>query len=168
MVGAGEANLVLAGHNSCSAQSTDRLTPTEIWSYRLRGKRGNGTPGSELPDRFGHPFVCLRGGRVDEPQVTAWIPSRLLWATRRRFDPSSSPSTEKTLGGDRAPRPVLNASPRTDKKSYETLSVQMLSRFIAHELVTVIKGNVSVDWMHRDSARANIRRHVKRLLRKYG
>jgi hypothetical protein len=36
----------------------------------------------------------------------------------------------------------------------------------AHELVTVIKGNVSVDWMHRDSARANIRRHVKRLLRK--
>jgi Domain of unknown function (DUF3387) len=39
---------------------------------------------------------------------------------------------------------------------------------LAHELVTVIKGNVSVDWMHRDSARANIRRHVKRLLRKYG
>jgi type I restriction enzyme, R subunit len=41
-------------------------------------------------------------------------------------------------------------------------------RVIAHELVTVIKGNVSVDWMQRDSARANIRRHVKRLLRKYG
>jgi type I restriction enzyme, R subunit len=41
-------------------------------------------------------------------------------------------------------------------------------RVIAHELVTVIKGNVNVDWMHRDSARANIRRHVKRLLRKYG
>jgi type I restriction enzyme, R subunit len=41
-------------------------------------------------------------------------------------------------------------------------------RVIAHELVTVIKSNVSVDWMHRESARANIRRHVKRLLRKYG
>jgi type I restriction enzyme R subunit len=41
-------------------------------------------------------------------------------------------------------------------------------RVIAHELVQVIKGNLSVDWMHRDSARANIRRHVKRLLRKYG
>ena len=40
-------------------------------------------------------------------------------------------------------------------------------RIIAYELVTVIKGNVSVDWMHRDSARANIRRHVKRL-RKFG
>ena len=36
------------------------------------------------------------------------------------------------------------------------------------ELVTVIKANDTVDWMHRDSARANIRRHVKRLLRKYG
>jgi type I restriction enzyme R subunit len=39
---------------------------------------------------------------------------------------------------------------------------------IAHELVQVIKGNVSTDWMHRDSARARIRVHVKRLLRKYG
>src|SRR5262249_18440281 len=41
-------------------------------------------------------------------------------------------------------------------------------RVIAHELVVVIKSNVTVDWMHRDSARANIRRHVKRLRRKYG
>jgi hypothetical protein len=39
-------------------------------------------------------------------------------------------------------------------------------RLIAHELVQVIKSNVSIDWMHRASARANIRRHVKRLLRK--
>lgn len=41
-------------------------------------------------------------------------------------------------------------------------------RVIAHELVQAIKSNVTVDWMHRQSARANIRRHVKRLLRKYG
>ncbi|MGY3032717.1 type I restriction enzyme R subunit [Bradyrhizobium sp. USDA 4354] len=41
-------------------------------------------------------------------------------------------------------------------------------RMIAHELVSVIKSNLTVDWMHRDSARANIRRHVKRLLRRYG
>src|SRR6202040_3992055 len=41
-------------------------------------------------------------------------------------------------------------------------------RVIAHELVKVIKGNVRTDWMHRDSARARIRVHVKRLLRKYG
>lgn len=41
-------------------------------------------------------------------------------------------------------------------------------RVIAHELAIVIKSNVTTDWTHRDSARANIRRHVKRLLRKYG
>lgn len=41
-------------------------------------------------------------------------------------------------------------------------------RVIAHELMQTIKGNVTVDWMHRDSARANIRRLVKRILRKYG
>jgi type I restriction enzyme R subunit len=41
-------------------------------------------------------------------------------------------------------------------------------RLIAHELVQVIKGNLSVDWMHREAARARIRVHVKRLLRKYG
>jgi type I restriction enzyme, R subunit len=41
-------------------------------------------------------------------------------------------------------------------------------RVIAHELVTVIKNNLSTDWVHRDSARAKIRVHVKRLLRKYG
>jgi type I restriction enzyme, R subunit len=41
-------------------------------------------------------------------------------------------------------------------------------RVIAQELVTVIKNNVSVDWMHKDSTRARIRVHVKRLLRKYG
>ena len=41
-------------------------------------------------------------------------------------------------------------------------------RVIAHELVQVIKSNVSIAWMRRTSARANIRRHVKRLLRKFG
>jgi type I restriction enzyme R subunit len=41
-------------------------------------------------------------------------------------------------------------------------------RVIAHEPVTVIKGKVTVDWMHRDSARANFGQPVKRLLRKYG
>ena len=41
-------------------------------------------------------------------------------------------------------------------------------RVIAHELVTSIKGNVTVDWMHREAARARMRVLVKRLLRKYG
>jgi type I restriction enzyme R subunit len=41
-------------------------------------------------------------------------------------------------------------------------------RLIAHELMENIKGSVSVDWMHRESARARIRVLVKRILRKYG
>jgi type I restriction enzyme R subunit len=55
-----------------------------------------------------------------------------------------------------------------ENESAREVMAEPTLRLIAHELVTVIKANVTVDWMHRDSARANIRRHVKRLLRKYG
>ena len=41
-------------------------------------------------------------------------------------------------------------------------------RVIAHELVSSLKSSVTVDWMHREAARARIRVSVKRLLRKYG
>lgn len=41
-------------------------------------------------------------------------------------------------------------------------------RVIAHELVASIKGSVTVDWIHRDAARARMRVLVKRILRKYG
>jgi len=41
-------------------------------------------------------------------------------------------------------------------------------RVIAHELLVNLKQNVSVDWMHRESARARLRVLVKRILRKYG
>jgi hypothetical protein len=41
-------------------------------------------------------------------------------------------------------------------------------RVIAQELVMSIKGSVTVDWMHRDAARARMRVLVKRILRKYG
>jgi type I restriction enzyme, R subunit len=41
-------------------------------------------------------------------------------------------------------------------------------RVIAHELVTSVKSNVTVDWMHRDAARARLRVLVKKILRKYG
>jgi type I restriction enzyme R subunit len=39
---------------------------------------------------------------------------------------------------------------------------------IAHELLMSLRENVSVDWAHRDSARARMRVLVKRILRKYG
>jgi type I restriction enzyme R subunit len=41
-------------------------------------------------------------------------------------------------------------------------------RVIAHELVRSIKENVTVDWTHREAARARMRVLVKRILRKYG
>ena len=41
-------------------------------------------------------------------------------------------------------------------------------KMIAHELLNSLKANVSVDWAHRDSARARLRVLVKRILRKYG
>lgn len=41
-------------------------------------------------------------------------------------------------------------------------------RLIAHELLVSLKGSVSVDWSHRESARARMRVLVKRILRKYG
>jgi len=41
-------------------------------------------------------------------------------------------------------------------------------RVIAHELLVSLKENVSVDWAHRDSARARMRVLVRRILRKYG
>lgn len=51
-------------------------------------------------------------------------------------------------------------------------AVQMMGdaklRLIAHELLVSLRENVSVDWAHRDSARARMRVLVKRILRKYG
>ena len=41
-------------------------------------------------------------------------------------------------------------------------------RVIAHELLSNLKSNASVDWQHRESARAKMRVLVKRILRKYG
>ena len=41
-------------------------------------------------------------------------------------------------------------------------------RVIAHELLNSLKSNASVDWQHRESARARMRILVKRILRKYG
>ncbi len=51
-------------------------------------------------------------------------------------------------------------------------AIQMLGddklKLIAHELLISLRENVSVDWAHRDSARARMRVLVKRILRKYG
>jgi type I restriction enzyme, R subunit len=41
-------------------------------------------------------------------------------------------------------------------------------KLIAHELLVGLKGGATVDWSHRESARARMRVLVKRILRKYG
>jgi type I restriction enzyme R subunit len=41
-------------------------------------------------------------------------------------------------------------------------------RLIAHELLKSLRENITVDWAHRESARARLRVLVKRILRKYG
>ncbi len=41
-------------------------------------------------------------------------------------------------------------------------------KVIAHELLVSLKGSISVDWSHRESARARMRVLVKRILRKHG
>lgn len=43
-----------------------------------------------------------------------------------------------------------------------------LLKLIAHELLESLKSSVTVDWSHRESARARMRVLVKRILRKYG
>ena len=41
-------------------------------------------------------------------------------------------------------------------------------REIARELVATVRRNVTIDWTLRESVRANLRRHVRRVLRKHG
>ena len=41
-------------------------------------------------------------------------------------------------------------------------------RDIARELVEIVRGNVTIDWTLRENVRANLRRLVKRILRKHG
>ena len=55
-----------------------------------------------------------------------------------------------------------------ENKSARDLMGEDALRVIANELMQTIKANVTVDWAQREPARANIRRLVKRILRKYG
>jgi type I restriction enzyme R subunit len=41
-------------------------------------------------------------------------------------------------------------------------------KVIAHELLMSLKSNITIDWAHRESARARLRVLVKRILRRYG
>ena len=54
-----------------------------------------------------------------------------------------------------------------DESAVEVMGDDKL-RVIAHELLNSLKGNVTVDWEHRESSRARMRGLVKRILSKYG
>ena len=41
-------------------------------------------------------------------------------------------------------------------------------RDISRELVETVRGNVTIDWTRRENVRANLRRLVRRILRKHG
>ncbi len=55
-----------------------------------------------------------------------------------------------------------------DNESARTAMGEPALRVIAHELVASVRGNISLDWTQRASARARMRVLVKRILRKYG
>lgn len=55
----------------------------------------------------------------------------------------------------------------TNESAVEVLGNDSL-KVIAHELLESLKSNVTVDWSHRESARARMRVLVKRILRKFG
>jgi type I restriction enzyme R subunit len=59
-----------------------------------------------------------------------------------------------------------------DALAENTSAVQVMGndqlKLIAHELLESLKANVSVDWAHRENARARLRVLVKRILKKYG
>ncbi len=54
-----------------------------------------------------------------------------------------------------------------NESAVEVLGNDLL-KVIAHELLTSLRGSVTVDWSHRESARARLRVLVKRILRKHG
>ena len=55
-----------------------------------------------------------------------------------------------------------------DNQSARDIMGEPQLRLIAYELVTSLRSNITVDWMHRESARARLRVLVKKILKKYG
>ena len=55
----------------------------------------------------------------------------------------------------------------TNNSAVEVMGDEKLA-LIARELLSVVRNNVTIDWHVRESVRANLRRLIKRILRKYG
>ncbi|WP_042703172.1 type I restriction endonuclease subunit R [Azospirillum sp. B506] len=87
-----------------------------------------------------------------------------LIAMAREIEASRRQGEESGLGEDE----IAFYTALADNKSARDMMGEPALRVIAHELVQDIRKNLTVDWAHRESARADIRRRVKRILRKYG
>ena len=55
----------------------------------------------------------------------------------------------------------------TNDSAVQVLSDETL-RDIARELVDTVRNNVTIDWTLRENVRANLRRWVRRILRRHG
>ena len=55
----------------------------------------------------------------------------------------------------------------TNDSAVQVLGDETLCK-IARELVETVRNNVTIDWTLRENVRANLRRLVKRMLRRYG
>ena len=68
--------------------------------------------------------------------------------------------------------PTTNSPSTTHALETNDSAVQMLGDetlcVIARELVRTVRANVTIDWTLRENVRANLRRLVKRILRKHG
>ena len=94
----------------------------------------------------------------------------------RAGDRGVDPTGPRTAGGEVSRGEKLGLS-EDELAFYDALetndsAVQVLGdetlRSIAQELVETVRGNVTIDWTLRENVRANLRRLVKRTLRRYG
>ena len=96
----------------------------------------------------------------------------LLDTGRNRVFGASGPELMEAYVDDRvariSPEEVAFYDALADNQSaVEVLGNDQL-KVIAHELLKGLRANVTVDWAHRDSARARLRVLVKRILRRFG
>ena len=90
----------------------------------------------------------------------------------RRAD-RAGPRAARSRRPRRNPRPLRRrVRPSTTRSASTTAPCRSLGDDtlcgIARELVTTVRGNVTIDWTLRENVRANLRRLVKRILRKHG
>ena len=102
-----------------------------------------------------------------EDAALAWLES-LGWNVAH--EPDIAPDTSGTERGDYGAVVLerrLRDALETNDSAVQVFGDETL-RDIARELVQTMRDNVTIDWTLRENVRANLRRLVKRILRKHG